>query len=198
MSGTAVAVAEQLWEFYELKVGAIPTNFSCIRQDEPDRLYVTVAEKETAIVEYVAGVHATGRPILLGTLNVAESERLAGKLADVGVEGVVLNAKNDAEEAAIVARAGEYGRVTISTQMAGRGTDIRLGVVDGVGRERVVALGGLCVVGSGRLPHRPARRPIAGPRRPPGRSRRVSVLHQPAGRVGHPARAGGRGTHPGR
>ncbi|MFC4947791.1 accessory Sec system translocase SecA2 [Pseudonocardia sp. GCM10023141] len=143
MSGTAVAVAEQLQEFYKLPVGRVPTNVDCIRVDEPDRLYRTVAAKEAAVVTYVAAVHATGRPVLLGTQDVAESERLAAQLAAAGVEAVVLNAKNDVEEAAIIAHAGERDRVTISTQMAGRGTDIRLG-------EGVAALGGLCVVGMGR------------------------------------------------
>ncbi|MGH3670593.1 MAG: accessory Sec system translocase SecA2 [Pseudonocardiaceae bacterium] len=150
MSGTAVAVSDQLAEFYKLKSGSIATNLPCIRDDQPDRLYATVEQKEAALVEYVRDVHATGRPILLGTLSVAESERLADELTKVGVDGVVLNAKNDAEEAAIIAGAGDHGRVTISTQMAGRGTDIRLGSADGADRDGVVALGGLCVVGSGR------------------------------------------------
>lgn len=143
MSGTAIAVAEQLQEFYKLQVGLVPTNVPGIRTDEPDRVYATVVDKEAAVVEHVTAVQATGRPVLLGTQDVAESERLAALLAAAGVEAVVLNAKNDAEEAAIVARAGERGRVTISTQMAGRGTDIRLGA-------GVAALGGLCVVGLGR------------------------------------------------
>ena len=150
MSGTAVPVAEQLWEFYRLPVAAIPTNVPCIRRDHPDRLHAAVEQKETAIVEHVAEAHATGRPVLLGTLDVAESERLAARLVAAGVPGVVLNARNDAEEAALIARAGERGRVTISTQMAGRGTDIRLGSPDGAGREEVVRLGGLCLVGTGR------------------------------------------------
>lgn len=143
MSGTAIAVAEQFYEFYKLLAGSVPTNVPCIRRDEPDRLFATVAAKEAAAVAYVASEHANGRPVLLGTQDVAESERVAGLLAAAGVEAVVLNAKNDVEEAAIIARAGERGRVTISTQMAGRGTDIRLG--DGVAE-----LGGLCVVGLGR------------------------------------------------
>ncbi|NQE90916.1 accessory Sec system translocase SecA2 [Nocardia terpenica] len=150
MTGTAVAVAENLAEFYKLETGGIPTNLPCIRDDEPDRLYATAAQKLAALVDYVREVHDTGRPVLIGTLSVAESEHVAVELAAAGIDGVVLNAKNDAEEAAIVARAGEYGRVTISTQMAGRGTDIRLGSVDGHDRERVAALGGLCVVGYGR------------------------------------------------
>ncbi len=143
MSGTAVAVGEQLHEFYGLEVGAIPTNAPCIREDEPDRIFPGTTEKEAALVAHVAQVHATGRPVLLGTLDVAESERLAVALKELDVDAAVLNARNDADEAAIIALAGERGRVTISTQMAGRGTDIRL--ADGVAE-----LGGLCVVGSGR------------------------------------------------
>jgi preprotein translocase subunit SecA len=143
MSGTAVAVGEQLHEFYRLEVGAVPTNAPCVRTDEPDRIFADTPEKEAALVAYVAEMHATGRPVLLGTLDVAESERLATALKEVDVDAAVLNARNDADEAAIIARAGERGRVTISTQMAGRGTDIRLD--DGVAE-----LGGLCVVGSGR------------------------------------------------
>ncbi len=143
MSGTAVAVGEQLHEFYGLDVAAIPTNAPCVRTDEPDRVLGDVAEKEAAVVAYVAEIHATGRPVLLGTLDVAESERLAAALKEFDVDAAVLNARNDADEAAIIAGAGEHGRVTISTQMAGRGTDIRL--ADGVAE-----LGGLCVVGSGR------------------------------------------------
>ena len=143
MTGTAVAVAEELHEFYKLSVGAVDTNEPCVREDLPDRVYRTVEQKEQAIVAHVAEIHATGQPVLLGTQDVAESERLAGALRAAGVECAVLNARNDAEEAAIVARAGERDRVTISTQMAGRGTDIRLG-------EGVVELGGLHVVCSGR------------------------------------------------
>jgi Preprotein translocase subunit SecA (ATPase, RNA helicase) len=143
MTGTAVAVGEQLREFYDLKVAVIPPNEPCVRVDEPDRIYATVTDKERALAEEVARVHATGRPILIGTLDVAESERLAGVLEAEGVECVVLNAKNDAAEAAIIAKAGERGAVTVSTQMAGRGTDIRLG-------EGVAELGGLYVIGSGR------------------------------------------------
>ncbi|WP_218027199.1 accessory Sec system translocase SecA2 [Nocardia vaccinii] len=150
MSGTAVAVADQLAEFYRLETGAIPTNVPCIRTDEPDRQFHTEDAKFDAIVEYVRSVHEQGRPVLLGTASVAESERIARTLVDAGIGGVVLNAKNDAEEAGIIARAGEFGRVTISTQMAGRGTDIRLGSVDGEDYERVAELGGLCVVGAGR------------------------------------------------
>jgi preprotein translocase subunit SecA len=145
MTGTAVAVAEQLREFYELEVAVIPTNRPCVRKDEPDRLYATIEEKEAALATEVASAHADGRPILLGTLDVKESERLARRLKVHGLSCVVLNAKNDAEEAAIIAEAGQSGAITVSTQMAGRGTDIRLG-------EGVPELGGLYVIGSGRYP----------------------------------------------
>ncbi|MEU4721802.1 accessory Sec system translocase SecA2 [Nonomuraea dietziae] len=143
MTGTAVAVSEQLGEFYGLKVAVIPPNKPCVRLDEPDRLYPTGPDKDAALVEEIQEMHATGRPILIGTLDVAESENLAKLLQRRGMEPVVLNAKNDAEEASIIARAGSFGAITVSTQMAGRGTDIRLG-------EGVAELGGLYVIGSGR------------------------------------------------
>ncbi|HEX6354668.1 accessory Sec system translocase SecA2 [Actinophytocola sp.] len=153
MTGTAVAVAEQLREFYELRVAVIPPNTPCVREDESDRLYDTVEHKEAAIVREIAEVHKTGRPILIGTRDVAESERLAKLLADADVECVVLNAKNDAQEAAIVAEAGAYDAVTVSTQMAGRGTDIRLGGKkksdDASEHDKVADLGGLLVIGTG-------------------------------------------------
>jgi len=143
MTGTAVAVGDQLREFYDLKVAVVPSNRPCVRTDEPDRLFEYRMEKDLALVEEIVEVHATGRPILIGTMDVAESERLALTLSGRGLECVVLNAKNDAEEAAIISRAGERGALTVSTQMAGRGTDIRLG-------EGVEELGGLYVIGSGR------------------------------------------------
>lgn len=150
MTGTAVAVAEQLREFYGLEVAVIPPNVPCVRDDEPDRLYATIADKEQALVAQIAETHAAGRPALIGTLDVAESERLARRLKVAGVPCSVLNAKNDAEEATIIAEAGARGTVTVSTQMAGRGTDIRLGGSGGDGHDEVAELGGLYVIGSGR------------------------------------------------
>ncbi|MFI9818127.1 accessory Sec system translocase SecA2 [Saccharothrix variisporea] len=150
MTGTAVAVAEQLRDFYKLEVLVIPSNVECVREDEAPRLYTTLELKEAAIVEEIKTVHETGRPILVGTLDVAESERLSRKLEAAGLECVVLNAKNDAEEAAIIADAGSFGRITVSTQMAGRGTDIRLGGHESTDRERIAELGGLYVIGTGR------------------------------------------------
>jgi preprotein translocase subunit SecA len=166
MTGTAAGVGEQLREFYGLEVSVIPPNRPCVREDQPDRLYATLGQKEDAVVEEVTAAHATGRPVLIGTLDIAESERLAERLAAAGVSCAVLNAKNDAEEAAIVAEAGALGAVTVSTQMAGRGTDIRLGGGDvipeghsaprghpgppGGHRDQVAGLGGLYVIGTGR------------------------------------------------
>jgi preprotein translocase subunit SecA len=149
MTGTAVAVGEQFREFYGLEVAVIPPNRPCIREDAPDRLYRHAAEKEEAVVAAVDAANRTGRPVLLGTLDVAESERLAARLVLAGLPCVVLNAKNDAEEAAIIAEAGAAGAITVSTQMAGRGTDIRLGGKSGEHGE-VSELGGLLVIGVGR------------------------------------------------
>ncbi|HEX6967377.1 MAG TPA: accessory Sec system translocase SecA2, partial [Micromonosporaceae bacterium] len=150
MTATAVLVGDQLREFFDLEVAVIPANTPCIRVDEPDRIYATRAEKEEALIAEIVACHKVGRPVLVGTLDVRESEELAEGLKAAGVPCVVLNAKNDAEEAAIIAEAGKYGAVTVSTQMAGRGVDIRLGGSDQSDRERVAALGGLHVIGSGR------------------------------------------------
>jgi preprotein translocase subunit SecA len=150
MTGTAVVVGEQLQEFYEVEVAVVPPNKPNVRIDEADRLYLTVKEKNAALVEHIAEVHETGRPILIGTHSVEESEQLSELLETAEVPHVVLNAKNDAEEAAIVAEAGVPETVTVSTQMAGRGTDIRLGGRDGSnGKERAAELGGLFVIGTG-------------------------------------------------
>ncbi|MDX6292824.1 MAG: preprotein translocase subunit SecA [Kribbellaceae bacterium] len=150
MTGTAVVVGEQLQEFYNVEVAVVPPNKPNIRIDETDRLYLTVEQKNKALVEHIAEVHETGRPILIGTHSVEESEQLSEMLEDAHVSHVVLNAKNDAEEAGIVAEAGVPETVTVSTQMAGRGTDIRLGGRDGSnGKERAAELGGLYVIGTG-------------------------------------------------
>ena len=149
MTGTAVAVGEQLREFYKLEIVVIPPNRPCVRTDEPDLLYATAEDKEQALAEHVADVHATGRPVLIGTLDVTESERIAERLDQAGLSCVVLNAKNDAEEAAIVAEAGTRDAITVSTQMAGRGTDIRLGGSTG-DQDEIAELGGLHVIGAGR------------------------------------------------
>jgi preprotein translocase subunit SecA len=150
MTGTALAAGEQLRQFYKLGVSPIPPNTPNIREDESDRVYITAAAKNDAIVAHITEVHETGQPVLVGTRDVAESEELHERLLRRGVPAVVLNAKNDAEEAKVIAEAGEYATVTVSTQMAGRGTDIRLGGSDEADHDRVAELGGLHVVGTGR------------------------------------------------
>ncbi len=154
MTGTALAAGEQLRQFYKLGVSPIDPNTPNIRDDETDRVYITAAAKIDAIIAHIIEMHETGQPVLVGTHDVAESEELHERLQRRGVPAVVLNAKNDAEEASVIAEAGKLGAVTVSTQMAGRGTDIRLGG-SGVGdddpeKEKVVELGGLHVVGTGR------------------------------------------------
>lgn len=154
MTGTALAAGEQLRQFYSLGVSPIPPNTPGVRVDEPDRVYVTVAAKNDAILDHIIETHATGQPILVGTHDVAESEDLHSRLVRRGVPATVLNAKNDEEEAQVIAEAGKLGSVTVSTQMAGRGTDIRLGGSDAADaseeKQAVAALGGLHVVGTGR------------------------------------------------
>ncbi|MDO4911172.1 MAG: accessory Sec system translocase SecA2 [Corynebacterium sp.] len=150
MTGTAVEAVDQLRQFYDLRVSVIDRNHPLARVDLQDRVYATLAEKNTAIVNYIREVHATGQPILVGTHDVEESELLAEELASYDISVAVLNAKNDRQEAGIIAEAGKVGAVTVSTQMAGRGTDIRLGGSDEAQHDEVVALGGLCVIGTGR------------------------------------------------
>jgi preprotein translocase subunit SecA len=150
MTGTALAAGEQLRQFYKLGVSPIPPNTPNIREDEADRVYITAAAKSDGIVDHIAEVHKTNQPILVGTRDVAESEELHERLVKAGVSAVVLNAKNDEEEARVIAEAGKLGSVTVSTQMAGRGTDIRLGGSDEADHDEVAELGGLHVVGTGR------------------------------------------------
>ena len=150
MTGTALAAGEQLRQFYKLGVSPITPNKPNIREDESDRVYITAAAKNDAIIAHIAEVHETGQPVLVGTRDVAESEEIHERLLRRGVPAVVLNAKNDAEEAQVIAEAGKYGVVSVSTQMAGRGTDIRLGGSDEADHDRVAELGGLHVVGTGR------------------------------------------------
>jgi preprotein translocase subunit SecA len=139
MTGTAASSAVEFEKIYGLRVESIPTNRPMIRLDHPDETLATRGEKEGAVVQEIRRAHAAGQPVLVGTGSVAESERLSRLLSDVPHQ--VLNARQDEREAEIVAEAGQRGAVTISTNMAGRGTDIVLG-------EGVAALGGLYVIGT--------------------------------------------------
>ncbi len=139
MTGTALASARELRKIYRCHVVQVPTNRPSIRQRLPDLVFGTSDAKWAAIVEEVCRLHAQGRPVLIGTRSIDKSEHLSKLLAERGVEHQVLNAHHIEAEAEIVADAGLHGRVTVSTNMAGRGTDIRLG--DGV-----MELGGLHVV----------------------------------------------------
>jgi preprotein translocase subunit SecA len=150
MTGTARDAANELHETYGTPIVLVPTHRPVARIDHADEIFRSREAKERAVVAEVERSHASGRPVLVGTRTVAESERLAGLLRAAGLCCSVLNARHDAEEAAIVARAGEVGAVTIATNMAGRGTDIRLGGPDEADRTRVAALGGLYVIGTNR------------------------------------------------
>lgn len=143
MTGTAATEAREFREFYDLEVVEIPTHRPVIREDREDFVFNSRRAKEQAAIKAIAGMHALGRPVLVGTASVAESERLSGLVTAAGIPHRVLNARQDSEEARIVAMAGQRGAVTISTNMAGRGTDIVLG-------EGVAELGGLHVIGTNR------------------------------------------------
>ncbi|BCG59144.1 preprotein translocase subunit SecA [Paenibacillus sp. URB8-2] len=148
MTATAHASAMDFEDIYRLQVVQIPPNRPNIRIDHPHRIYTHKEAKFKALVQEILSVHRAGRPILIGTSSVEESDKLAEALAVAGVPCHVLNAKNDAEEAGIVAKAGEIGAVTVSTNMAGRGVDIRLGGGDPAQAEVVAKLGGLYVIGT--------------------------------------------------
>ncbi|MCX6566129.1 MAG: accessory Sec system translocase SecA2 [Candidatus Aminicenantes bacterium] len=150
MTATAASSADELREFYGLEVTIVPPHRPNVRQDLPDAIFSGREAKRRALMSEIASVHTAGRPILVGTLSVRESEELSADLRRGGIPHSILNAKNDEDEARIVAEAGTLGAVTISTNMAGRGTDIKLGGSDERGRGEVVALGGLYVIGTNR------------------------------------------------
>ena len=143
MTGTAKTEQEEFREIYNMETITIPTNKPVIRKDEPDLLYPTLKSKFHAVVERIKKLHAKGQPILVGTVAVETSEYLSHLLDQAHIPHVVLNAKNHAKEADIIKNAGQKGAVTIATNMAGRGTDIKLG-------PGVRELGGLAVIGTER------------------------------------------------
>lgn len=126
MTGTAREVAEELWSIYRLRVVTIPTNRPLNRSYLPDRVYPRADQRWEAVVRRISEMHSKGRPVLIGTRSVAASENLSHLLTDADLPHKVLNARQDREEAEIIARAGEPARITVATNMAGRGTDIRL------------------------------------------------------------------------
>ncbi|MGO9113823.1 MAG: accessory Sec system translocase SecA2 [Thermoguttaceae bacterium] len=150
MTATAQAAAEEFQEFYDLTVVVISPNRLSVRVDAEDAVFTHKEAKHAALVEEITRVQRMRRPVLVGTASVAESEHLATRLAEAGVRCRVLNARNDEQEATIIAQAALPGVVTISTNMAGRGTDIKLGGDPPREREPVVALGGLYVIGTNR------------------------------------------------
>lgn len=150
MTATALSAADELNEFYKLKVVIIPPNRPCIRRDYPDVVFTHKEAKKKALIAEIKRYQAIDRPVLVGTASVEESEEIASALEESGINCQVLNAKNDELEAKIIAQAGSPGAVTISTNMAGRGTDIKLGGADEREREKVVKLGGLYVIGTNR------------------------------------------------
>ncbi len=127
MTGTALTEENEFREIYQLDVVEVPTNKPMIRRDHDDRVYKTINGKYNAIIEQIRECHEKGQPVLVGTVSIEKSEELSRKLRNVGIPHTVLNAKYHAKEAEIVAQAGKFGAVTISTNMAGRGTDIMLG-----------------------------------------------------------------------
>ena len=150
MTATAAPSAREIKEFYGLGVVVVPPHRPCVRRDISDVVFTHKAAKSEALVREIAAVHAAGRPILVGTASVRESEALTAALARAGIACQVLNARNDELEAALIARAGAPDAVTISTNMAGRGTDIKLGGPNEEERDRVAGLGGLYVIGTNR------------------------------------------------
>ena len=143
MTGTAKTEEEEFREIYNMQVITIPTNRPIARKDMPDILYPTLDSKFHAVVEEIKKRHANGQPVLVGTVAIESSERLSKMLDKAGIPHAVLNAKNHAKEAQIIMNAGQRGAVTIATNMAGRGTDIKLG-------PGVKELGGLAVIGTER------------------------------------------------
>jgi preprotein translocase subunit SecA len=143
MTGTADTEAAEFKKIYDLDVAVIPTHMPMIRKDHPDAIYKTRREKFDAVIREIQELYKTGQPVLVGTISIDISEELSSKLKKKGVKHTVLNAKHHAKEAEIVSMAGQPGAVTISTNMAGRGTDIVLG-------EGVKDVGGLHIIGTER------------------------------------------------
>lgn len=155
MTGTAQTEAGEFWSIYKLEVVTIPTNKPVIRKDEDDQIYKTKKDKYNAVIEKIVQLKEQGRPVLVGTTSVEVSELLSRMLKLRGIKHNVLNAKQHAREAEIVAEAGRKGCVTIATNMAGRGTDIKL-------TDEVKSAGGLAIIGTARHDSRRVDRQLRG------------------------------------
>ncbi len=143
MTGTAATEAEEFHKIYKLDVVVVPTNKDTQREDHPDAIYKTQAAKYTAVANTIAEIHATGQPILVGTTSIDKNEFLSELLKKKKISHALLNAKNHEKEAEIISEAGQKGAVTVATNLAGRGVDIKLG-------KGVDSLGGLYVIGTER------------------------------------------------
>lgn len=155
MTGTAMTEANEFKEIYKLDVLEIPTHRNCVRTDFDDEIYMTEREKYNAILKEIREIHEIGRPILIGTESVEVSEKLSRILRQNKLEHTVLNAKNNTSEAEVIAEAGKKGAITLATNMAGRGTDIKL-------KEDTASLGGLHVIGTTRHQSRRIDRQLRG------------------------------------
>ena len=155
MTGTAITESGEFWEIYELDVVEIPTNRPIARSDDNDLIYKTKREKYNAVIDQVSQLSKAGRPVLIGTTSVEISELLSRMLQRQNIKHNVLNAKLHKKEADIVAEAGDAGIVTIATNMAGRGTDIKINDV-------VKSAGGLAIIGTERHDSRRVDRQLRG------------------------------------
>lgn len=149
MTGTAKSSEKEFRGMYELDVDEIPPHIPCIRIDHPDFIFFNKEEQEHAILSCIQSAHSKGQPVLIGTQSVQESEHFSALLTQLGLNHSVLNARNDEDEGSIIAEAGKPYQITISTNMAGRGVDIRLGGSNEKQADFVRSVGGLYVIGTG-------------------------------------------------
>ncbi|TSA43949.1 preprotein translocase subunit SecA [bacterium] len=152
MTGTALSSEEEFYTVYELEVVVVPTNKPTARKDHDDLIFQTAAGKYRAVARAVKERHVKGQPVLVGTVSIEDNETVSAYLHEAGVPHEVLNAKNHEREGEIIAEAGKEGRVTVATNLAGRGVDIKLGgaLADSAARRAVLERGGLAVIGTER------------------------------------------------